>query len=237
MKKLFLLGLAVLLFAACQQQEKKRYFSESAEIDVLKAGIAAYESGDWDKWKSHFADTAKVYVNSKESVTVDDRLKELSGSAAALSTYGFDKENDWIEMVIDADDETWEEYAKKIEDTGVAGIELNFYAIPRQFEIDGRSIITEQIDLLEKVKKAIKIPVAAKLSPYYTNPLHVIAEMDKKGVDALVATIETGITTEATTLCLECPVEADVETVLPSSLVIERDLKGGASRVVILRRT
>ncbi len=83
-------------------------------------------------------------------------------------------------------DETWEEYAKKIEDTGVAGLELNFYFIPRSFEIDGRSIITEQLDLLEKVKKAVKIPVAAKLSPYYTNPLYVISEMDKKGVDAFV---------------------------------------------------
>jgi dihydroorotate dehydrogenase (fumarate) len=83
-------------------------------------------------------------------------------------------------------DETWEEYAKKIEDTGVAGLELNFYSIPRTFEIDGRSIITEQLDLLEKVKNAVKIPVAAKLSPYYANPLHVISEMDKKGVDAFV---------------------------------------------------
>jgi len=83
-------------------------------------------------------------------------------------------------------DETWEEYAKKIEDTGVAGMELNFYFIPRNFEIDGRSVLTEQLDLLEKVKKAVKIPVAAKLSPYYTNPLYVISEMDKKGVDALV---------------------------------------------------
>ncbi|RLD79404.1 MAG: dihydroorotate dehydrogenase [Bacteroidetes bacterium] len=83
-------------------------------------------------------------------------------------------------------DETWEEYAKKIEDTGVAGLELNFYFIPRSFEIDGRSVITEQLDLLEKVKKAVKIPVAAKLSPYYTNPLYVISEMDKKGVDAFV---------------------------------------------------
>ena len=83
-------------------------------------------------------------------------------------------------------DETWEEFAKKIEDTGVAGLELNFYAIPRNFEIDGRSIITEQLDLLEKVKKAVKIPVAVKLSPYYSNPLHVIAEMDKIGVDAFV---------------------------------------------------
>jgi len=83
-------------------------------------------------------------------------------------------------------DETWEEFAKKIEATGVAGLELNFYAIPRNFEIDGRSIITEQLDLVEKVKNAVKIPVAVKLSPYYSNPLHVIAEMDKKGVDAFV---------------------------------------------------
>lgn len=57
-----------------------------------------------------------------------------------------------------------------------------------------------------------------------------------EGLDALVATVETGMATEATTLCLECPVEADVETVIPSNLVIERDLKGGASRVVMLRR-
>ncbi len=110
MKKLFLLGLAVLLFAACQQQEKKRYFSESAEIDVFNSERDAYESGDWDKWKSHFADTAKIYVNSKESVSVDTRIKQLSKGSAALSTYGFDKENDWTEMVIDADDETWVYY-------------------------------------------------------------------------------------------------------------------------------
>ena len=83
-------------------------------------------------------------------------------------------------------DETWEEYAKKIEDIGVAGLELNFYAIPRNFEIDGRSIITEQLDILEKVRKAVKIPLAVKLSPYYSNPLHVITEMDKLGADAFV---------------------------------------------------
>jgi dihydroorotate dehydrogenase (fumarate) len=83
-------------------------------------------------------------------------------------------------------DETWEEYALKIEETGVAGIELNFYSIPRTFEIDGRSIITEQYDLLEKVKKAVKIPVAVKLSPYYANVLHVVGEMDKRGAGAFI---------------------------------------------------
>ncbi len=83
-------------------------------------------------------------------------------------------------------DETWEEYAIKVAETGVAGLELNFYSIPRSFDIDGRSILTEQLDLLEKVRKAVKIPVAVKLSPYYTNPLYVIMEMDKRGVDAFI---------------------------------------------------
>ena len=47
MRKLFLLGLAIVLFTACEQKEQ-RYFAESAETKTLKAGIAAYESGDWD---------------------------------------------------------------------------------------------------------------------------------------------------------------------------------------------
>ncbi|MEN8225028.1 MAG: dihydroorotate dehydrogenase-like protein [Bacteroidota bacterium] len=83
-------------------------------------------------------------------------------------------------------DETWSAYARKIEATGVAGLELNFYAIPRNFVIDGRSIITEQLDILAKVRSAVNIPVAVKLSPYYSNPLHVIAEMDKKGADGFI---------------------------------------------------
>lgn len=58
----------------------------------------------------------------------------------------------------------------------------------------------------------------------------------EKGMEALVAAVETGITSSAATLCLECPAEADVEAVLSSKLEIERDLRGGASRVVILRR-
>jgi len=56
-----------------------------------------------------------------------------------------------------------------------------------------------------------------------------------KGLDALAAVVEANIVTAAATLCLECPAEADVEAALPANLVIERDLKGGASRVVILR--
>jgi dihydroorotate dehydrogenase (fumarate) len=83
-------------------------------------------------------------------------------------------------------DDTWYEYAKKIAETGVDALELNFYAVPREFDIDDNSILQEQLDTLEGVKKAVKIPVSVKLSPFYTNPLYCIGEMDKKGADGFV---------------------------------------------------
>ena len=108
MKKLILLGLAVLLFTTCQQEQ--RYFAESAETKTLEAGIAAYESGDWDKWKSHFADTAKIYVNSNESMSVDARMAQFKETTPAWANYGFDKAKAYIEMVVDKEDETWVYY-------------------------------------------------------------------------------------------------------------------------------
>ena len=83
-------------------------------------------------------------------------------------------------------DDTWYEYAKKIEDTGVDALELNFYYVPREFDIDDNSILQEQIDTLAGVKKAVKIPVSVKLSSFYTNPLYCIGEMDKTGADGFV---------------------------------------------------
>ncbi len=83
-------------------------------------------------------------------------------------------------------DDTWYEYAKKIEATGVDALELNFYAVPREFDIDDNSILQEQLDTLEGVKKSVKIPVSVKLSPFYTNPLYCISELDKKGANGFV---------------------------------------------------
>jgi dihydroorotate dehydrogenase (fumarate) len=82
--------------------------------------------------------------------------------------------------------ETWLEYAKLLEDKGVDGLELNFYAVPRNPDVSGEDIIKDQIEILKKVKSSISIPVSVKLSPFYANPLNVISRMDKAGVDAFV---------------------------------------------------
>jgi dihydroorotate dehydrogenase (fumarate) len=81
---------------------------------------------------------------------------------------------------------SWLNWAKKIEGTGVAGIELNFYAVPRKFEMVASTIEDSQIEILKSVRAAIKIPIAVKLSPFYTNPLNIISKLDNSGADGFV---------------------------------------------------
>lgn len=82
--------------------------------------------------------------------------------------------------------ETWVEWAKEIEKTGVDGLELNFYHVPTDFNIEEGVIIQEQVDITKEVVKALKIPVAVKLSPFYTNPLNFVKQLDKAGAKAFV---------------------------------------------------
>jgi len=83
-------------------------------------------------------------------------------------------------------DDTWVEFAKELEKTGVDGLELNFYTTPEKFERTAEEVEKRQLNTFKKVKSALKIPVSVKLSPFYTNPLKLISELDKAGADAIV---------------------------------------------------
>ena len=82
--------------------------------------------------------------------------------------------------------ETWVEYAGQLADCGVDALELNFYSLPKDFDRSAADIEKEQIDTLAEVKSKIRIPIAVKLSSFYTSPLHFIKELDKVGVDGFV---------------------------------------------------
>jgi dihydroorotate dehydrogenase (fumarate) len=83
-------------------------------------------------------------------------------------------------------DETWVGYAKMIEQTGVNGIELNFYTLPEKMDEVNDDIERNQVKIFQNVKAAVKIPVSVKLSPFYTNPLRLISSLDKAKADGLV---------------------------------------------------
>jgi dihydroorotate dehydrogenase (fumarate) len=82
--------------------------------------------------------------------------------------------------------ETWIEYAKKIEKTGVDGLELNLYFSPSAANFDSVFIENRQLDIIRKVRQNVKIPISLKLSYFYTNPLNIISRMDNLGVNGFV---------------------------------------------------
>jgi len=82
--------------------------------------------------------------------------------------------------------ESWIEYAKLLEQTGIDALEFNFYFVPRDTEIDGRDVKNQQLDILKAVKSQVKLPISVKLSPFYANPLNVVAQMDQLGVNGFV---------------------------------------------------
>lgn len=74
----------------------------------------------------------------------------------------------------------WTDYAKKMEEAGADAIELNIYYIPTDMSQTGSEIENNYVEILKSVKSVVKIPVAVKLSPFFSN----MANMAKRLVDA-----------------------------------------------------
>ena len=109
MKKLFLLGLAIVLFTACQEKGPERWTEASPEIDIAKVLVKDYEDGNWASWSSHYADTAKVHHNSIERITPQQLQNVLKSDITNYSSYGFSHEEDDIfyEQTINSKGNKW----------------------------------------------------------------------------------------------------------------------------------
>ena len=82
--------------------------------------------------------------------------------------------------------EGWTDYARAMQDAGAAAIELNIYYLPGDLHISGRDVEQRHIDVLGRVKDAVTVPVAVKLSPYFSSTGEMALRLDEAGADALV---------------------------------------------------
>jgi len=82
--------------------------------------------------------------------------------------------------------EGWTGYARAMQDAGAAAIELNIYYLPANPRIPGTDVEQRHIDVLQRVKDAVTVPVAVKLSPYFSSPGEMALRLDEAGADALV---------------------------------------------------
>lgn len=80
----------------------------------------------------------------------------------------------------------WTTYARQIEQAGADALELNLYAIPTDDHIPAEDIEQHYLTILAAVKGLVKIPVAVKLSPYFTNLSHFARRLEGHGANGLV---------------------------------------------------
>jgi len=142
---------------------------ESQELDrYLTQGTESYAES-----LSYFPDLGDYRIGPEEYLEHVRQAKDavdipIIGSLNGVSTGG------------------WIEYAKAIEDAGAHALELNIYYIPTSVDMTSQQVEEMYTDLVRSVKKGIDIPVAVKLSPYFSSMPQMGRQLDVAGADALV---------------------------------------------------
>jgi dihydroorotate dehydrogenase (fumarate) len=80
----------------------------------------------------------------------------------------------------------WVDYAKRIQQAGADALELNIYFIPTELDRTAVEIEQTYVDIVKAVKSVTSIPVAVKLSPYFSNMANMAKRLDQAGANALV---------------------------------------------------
>jgi len=122
---------------------------------------------------SYFPDPTELFVG------VEDYLKHIQRAKSATA----------IPIIASLNGSTlggWTDFAKQIEQAGADALELNLYSIPTDLEQPGAQLEKQYVDVLRAVKASVSIPVAVKLSPFFTNLANIAKQMDDAGAGGLV---------------------------------------------------
>jgi dihydroorotate dehydrogenase (fumarate) len=80
----------------------------------------------------------------------------------------------------------WVHYARAMQDAGAAAVELNIHPEPAEPHTDGRLVEDRLVEIVRSVKANVEVPVAVKLSPWFSSVGDVALRLDRAGADGLV---------------------------------------------------
>jgi dihydroorotate dehydrogenase (fumarate) len=80
----------------------------------------------------------------------------------------------------------WTKYARAMEDAGADAIECNIYFIPTDMDTPGIEVEQRYVEIVRAVRSSVRIPVAVKLSPFFSNMAHMAKWLVEAGADGLV---------------------------------------------------
>jgi dihydroorotate dehydrogenase (fumarate) len=80
----------------------------------------------------------------------------------------------------------WTTFAKQIQNAGADALELNLYNIPTDANLSGADLEERYLEIVRAVRAEITIPLAIKLSPFFTNMANMAKRLDESGANGLV---------------------------------------------------
>jgi dihydroorotate dehydrogenase (fumarate) len=122
---------------------------------------------------SYFPKSAEFRLGPDQYLAQIDKVKKATGVPVIGSLNGFTASG-------------WLEYAKLIQQAGADALELNVYFVATDLKQSGETIEARTLDILKTVKKSVTIPVALKLSPFYSSLSHFASRLDTLGADGIV---------------------------------------------------
>jgi dihydroorotate dehydrogenase (fumarate) len=116
----------------------------------------------------------------------------------------------------------WTDYASALQDAGAAAIELNIYDLPGGPVVTGRDVEQRHVEILTTVKAVVSVPVAVKLSPYFSSTGEMAHRLDQAGADGLVLFnrfLQPDIDPETLTVTVRPGLSAQAEGRLPRAWI------------------
>lgn len=116
----------------------------------------------------------------------------------------------------------WVRHARAMEDAGAAAIELNIYQLPGDSHISGREVEQRHLDILAAVKDTVDLPVAVKLSPFFSATAEMALRLDQAGADGLVLFnrfLQPDIDSETISVTSEVTLSVPAEARLPRTWI------------------
>ena len=127
----------------------------------------------------------------------------------------------------------WTDYAAALQDAGAAAIELNIYHLPGDPLVSGRDVEQRHVEVVTTVKAVVSVPVAVKLSPYFSSPGEMALRLDRIGADGLVLFnrfIQPDIDPETLTITVGFGLSSPAEGRLPRAWIARLRQAGSGPR-------
>ncbi len=156
---------AVVMFSLFEEQIRHE--------EEAMAHLKSYGAESFPEALSYFPEVEDFQVGAEQYLDLIQRAREAVEIPVIASLNGLTNEG-------------WIDYAKLMQQAGASAIELNVFYIPANIETTGRDVEERYVEIVKRVKGAVTIPVALKLSPFFSAFGNMARRLDEAGADALV---------------------------------------------------